>query len=219
MSTTPAPPKKKNLRVSAKCYWPKGRKKGPKKIKKMLDGREWWEGAREIFLWRHETGVKPLTGPTGSRIGSGTTGCIHWQGHRKWTEQRALVFIVVVFIVVVVVVLADEVASSPAVVRPGGRRRRGLGEEGQAEGGGGGALLTGGAAVRALLGADSLQHAALAFLQHVLLWRRRGESGEKWTSPASNVRLKVPASLHCRIKKSNQIDEKPILYYIFCNLL
>jgi len=75
--------------------------------------------------------------------------------------------------VVLVVVLADEVPAGPAVV--GGRG--GLGEEGQAEGGRRGALLAGGAAVGALPRADGLQHAALPFLQHVLLWRETRSLG------------------------------------------
>lgn len=144
----------------------------------------------------------------GSRMAGGTTGRIHWRGRRRWTERRALVFIVVVVFVfvVVVIVLADEVAPSAAVVRPGRRRRRGLGEEGQAEGGGGGALLAGGAAVGALPGADGLQHAALALFQHVLLRRRRGAQGERRErQPLPDKQLKVPASLHSRVKKSNLI--------------
>lgn len=154
----------------------------------------WMKGTDErnplTTTW-NQLRVKPWTGPTGSRIARATAGCIHWRGRRKWTERRALVFVVVVvvvvvvivvFVVVVVVVLADEVAPSATVVRPRRRRRRGLGEEGQAEGGRGGALFAGGAAVGALSGADGLQHAALAFLQHVLLWRRRAEQGETWAS-------------------------------------
>ncbi len=57
------------------------------------------------------------------------------------------------------------------MVGRGRGRRGGLGEEGETEGGRGGALLAGGAAVGALPGADGLQHAALPFLQHVLLRR------------------------------------------------
>lgn len=75
------------------------------------------------------------------------------------------------FVIFVVVVVTDEVPAGPAVVGRRRGRRVGLGEEGETEGGRRGALLTGGAAVGALPGADGLQHAALPFLQHVLLWR------------------------------------------------
>lgn len=48
----------------------------------------------------------------------------------------------------------------------------GLSKEGEAESGRRRAL-TQGAAVGALLWTDGLQHAALALLQHVLLWRKK----------------------------------------------
>lgn len=98
---------------------------------------------------------------------TGSTDC----GHRRSLEpERALVLVVFVL-----VVLADEVSTGPAVV---GRRRGrggGLGEEGETEGGRGGALLAGGAAVGAVPGADGLQHAPFALLQHVFLWSRGGD--------------------------------------------
>lgn len=72
-------------------------------------------------------------------------------------------------IFVIVVVVADEVPAGAAVVGRGGGRRGGLGEERQTEGGRRRTLLAGGAAVGTLPGADGLQHAALPFLQHVLL--------------------------------------------------
>lgn len=95
---------------------------------------------------------------------------------RNWGHALAVFVFIFVVVVVLLVVLADEVSSRSAVVR--GRRWGGLGEERETEGGGGGALLTGGAAAGAMSGADGLEHAAFALLQHVLLWRPDGRGQE-----------------------------------------
>lgn len=59
-----------------------------------------------------------------------------------------------------------------------GGRRGSLSEEGEAEGGRRGALLSSGAAVRALPGADGLQHASFSLFQHVFLCGREKNKGD-----------------------------------------
>lgn len=72
-------------------------------------------------------------------------------------------------------ILADVVGDCRLVPGAVSRRgRRSLGGKGPAEGGRRGAVVRG-AAAGALLGADGLQHPALALLQHVFLgWKQEG---------------------------------------------
>lgn len=97
------------------------------------------------------------------------TGCTDFS---PTTYSKALVFIVVIIVViiitVVVVVLTDEVSPGSAVVRWRRGGRGGLVEERETEGGRGGALVVGWTTAGAVPGANGLQHAAFAFLQHVL---------------------------------------------------